>query len=213
MPWAETEKEALAGTLSVTDPDAATLCEGWTARHLLAHLVQREQHPLGSIGDQVSRRPPGQEKHLGRLVTQVGDEDGYQVLLRRFLAGPPRWSPMSWAADPLNFLEYVIHHEDIRRGGTTPERPRVLPQKEVESIWQRLLRFAPLSFRRSPVGVTLARPGGTSRRVKKGHDGVVVTGEPVELLLYISGRERAAQVEVSGTADAVARFQSWRGES
>src|SRR5690606_3490565 len=45
MPWMEDERAALVATARDTDPDAPTLCEGWTARHLLAHLVEREHQP------------------------------------------------------------------------------------------------------------------------------------------------------------------------
>ena len=37
----------------------------------------------------------------------------------------------------------------------------------------------------------------------------MLTGEPVELLLYVSGRREAARVEVSGNPDAVAQFDRW----
>ena len=39
--WVNGERQALADTLRVSDPDGPTLDEGWTVRHLLAHLVQR----------------------------------------------------------------------------------------------------------------------------------------------------------------------------
>ena len=38
---------------------------------------------------------------------------------------------------------------------------------------------------------------------------MVLTGEPVELLLYVSGRRDAALVETSGAPDAVAEFDRW----
>ena len=39
------ERARLADALAATDPDAPTLCEGWTARDLAAHLVVRERRP------------------------------------------------------------------------------------------------------------------------------------------------------------------------
>jgi hypothetical protein len=68
MVWIDLEREALAAAFRTAGPDAATLSTGWATRHLLAHLVQRENQPLANIVDQLSRRPPGEEKHLGRLV-------------------------------------------------------------------------------------------------------------------------------------------------
>jgi uncharacterized protein (TIGR03085 family) len=210
MPWVNAEKDALVATLRGTDPDSPTLCEGWAARHLLAHLVQREQEPAANIKDQLRRRPPGDEKHLGRLADSARSDAGFQALLGRFVAGAPPWSPMSWAADSLSFLEYVIHHEDVRRGSHASVEPRVLPPKEAESIWKRLPRIARFSYRRAPVGVVLALPDGRRELARKGSDPVVLTGDPVELLLYLSGRQGAARVDVSGDASALQRFEAWQ---
>jgi uncharacterized protein (TIGR03085 family) len=209
MPWVDAERQALAETFRAADPDAPTLCEGWTTRHLLAHLVQRDQDQIGQIGDRFGRAAPGQERFMGRLVERARSQPGYEALLTRFLDGPARWSPMSWAADSLNLLEYVIHHEDVRRAGDDPQEPRALPAAETQSIWRRVAGLARLSYLRSPVGVTLATTGGPRRVVKKGSTGIVLTGDPVELALYLSGRRTAADVEVSGPPEAVARFTSW----
>jgi uncharacterized protein (TIGR03085 family) len=209
MPWVEVERQALAATLQSADPDAPTLCEGWSTRHLLAHLVQREQNPFAEIADKLGRRTPGREKHMTTLDDGARSLEGYSALLSRFINGPPPWSPMSWAGESLSFLEYVIHHEDIRRGGTTPTVPRVLPDDETQSIWKRLPTLFRWGYRRAPVGVTVAVPGGPSQTVKQASVGVVLTGEPVELALYVSGRQRAAHVEVSGTPAAIARFETW----
>ena len=84
MPWIDAEKPALVETLRHADPEAPTLCEGWTTRHLLAHLVQREQDQLANLGDMIVRRPPGQEKYLGRLVEEARSPEGYDA-----------WSPGS----------------------------------------------------------------------------------------------------------------------
>jgi uncharacterized protein (TIGR03085 family) len=160
MGWAETEKKALLETLRRADPEADTLCAGWNTRQLLAHLVQREQDPRGGLADALLRAKPGQEKYLGRLANGAATPEGYAALLRRFSAGPPRWSPMSWASEQLNLLEYVIHHEDVRRGGSTSPGPRVLPEHERQRIWRQLPLMARLRYRSAPVGVVLAQLGG-----------------------------------------------------
>ena len=209
MRWIDAEKPALVETLRQADPVAPTLCEGWTTRHLLAHLVQREQDQLANLGDAILRRPPGQEKYLGRLVDGARTPEGYDALVTRFADGPRRWSAMNWAAETLNLTEYVIHHEDLRRGGENPAEPRVLPQKEQLSVWKRLRSITRFVYRRAPVGVTLAAPGCDAHQVRKGDPAVVLAGEPVELLLYVSGRRESARVEISGPPDAVARFDRW----
>jgi uncharacterized protein (TIGR03085 family) len=209
MGWAQTEKMALVETLRRADPEAGTLCAGWNTRRLLAHLVQREQDPRGGLGDALRRAEPGQEKHLGRLADGAATPEGYAALLARFLAGPPRWSPMSWASEQLNLLEYVIHHEDVRRGGLVSPGPRVLPEPERQRIWQPLPLLARLRYRSAPVGVVLTQLGGARVTVKRGAPAVTLTGEPVEVALYTSGRRAAAHVQASGPPEAVERFQGW----
>jgi len=99
----DAERQAFADVFRSTDPDAPTLCEGWTTRHLLAHLVQREQGPpWAAIGDMVGHREPGQEKYMGRLVKAARSDEGYEALVTQFQKGAPRWSPMSWADESLN---------------------------------------------------------------------------------------------------------------
>jgi uncharacterized protein (TIGR03085 family) len=211
MPWAPVERRSLATTFATTDPEQPTLCEGWTTRHLLAHLVQRERRPFARVADQLSRREPGHEKHLGKLVDRARTPEGYDALLSRFAQGPSRWSPMGWADEAVNFLEYVIHHEDVRRGSSPPLEPRLLPDEELHAIWKRLRSLSRLGYRRAPVGVILALPAGPRQVVHQGEDGVVLTGDPVELLLYTSGRRQAAQVELTGTPESVRRFETWVG--
>ena len=208
MGWARTEKKALVDTFRRSEPDAPTLCEGWDAKRLLAHLVQREQDPVGGLGDVLGRAEPGHEKHLGKLAEPAATPEGWSGLIDRFVAGPPRWSPMSWASEQVNALEYVIHHEDVRRG-TGAAEPRTLPAAQADRIFRQLPLMARLRFRRSPVGVGLARPGGRSAVVRTGSPAVTATGEPVELALWVSGRRAAARVQLSGPPEAVEEFEGW----
>lgn len=208
MGWAASEKQALVTTLRQADPDADTLCQGWNARRLLAHLVQREQGPVGMITDALVRKPPGEEPSLSRLCAGASSPSGYDELVSRFDAGPPRWSPMSWAGEQINLLEYVVHHEDIRRGGDQPAPPRTLEEDQERAIWSQLGVFARLGLRSAPAGVTLATPDGRTQTSRKG-EGVVLSGRPSELALFVSGRREAAKVDVIGSEAAVARFAEW----
>ena len=208
MGWASTEKTALVDTLRRTEPTAATLCTGWDARRLLAHLVQREQDVPGGIVDAIQHPAPGQEPRLGRLAEPAGTPEGYASLIDRFLEGAPRWSPLSWASEQVNLLEYVIHHEDVRRADPAAG-PRDLPLSQSRQIWRQLAVLARLRLRRSPVAVTLRLPSGEQKVVRSGEDPVVLTGEPVELALHTSGRRSVAQVQVSGPRASVEAFQAW----
>jgi len=208
MSWVKQELDSLVETFRTTDPDAPTLCEGWNVRRLLAHLTQREHSPVARIVDSVARKPPGQEPGLNKLTSQARTPQGYDALIDRFTQRAPRWSPMSWAAERLNFVEYLIHHEDIRRAGANPAEPRDLPEAEQDAVWQQLGLLAKLGLRKSPVGARLATPKGKSRVAKAG-DGVTLTGEPLELALWLSGRRDPAQVAVTGSPQAIDAFQAW----
>lgn len=209
MSWVDDERSALVATLRAASPNAPTLCEGWDVSYLLAHLVAREQNPPAIISDAVAGRPPGQERQLGRLAATTATAEGQQALVTRFLDGPPRWSPMSWAAEQINLVEYVVHHEDIRRAGDHPAAPRTLPAAELAAIWKRVQVFGVIGYRSAPVGVVLATPTGDRKRVKRGTPEVTLTGDAVELALYVSGRHDAAHVEVSGSAEAQATFATF----
>ena len=203
------ERQALAETFRAADPDGPTLDEGWTVRHLLAHLVQREQDLAGATKDMVQRRPPGEEKQLGRLVDDARTPAGYAALVERFVAGPPRWSPFHWAAERVNLLEYVVHHEDVRRGSLGDVVPRTLPDGQLAALWAQLPFVGRMRYRTAPVGVTLEWPGHQVHVVKRAEPGVVLRGQPVELALYVTGRRTAAEVGVFGEPAAVTRFEDW----
>lgn len=211
MPWVQVERQSLVATFASADPEQPTLCEGWTVRHLLAHLVQREHEPLARLADQLSHPKPGHEERLSALVDKARTPTGYEALLARFASGPSRLSPMRWADEAVNFLEYVIHHEDVRRGGGCTPAARPLPSAEQAAIWSRLRLMARLGYRHSPVGVELALPSGERYRAHGSGDGVVVTGEPIELLLHATGRRTAADVKLTGAPEPLRRFQAWAG--
>ena len=208
MSWMETERAALVETLRRADPDAPTLCEGWDVRHLLAHLVQREHRPLRQAVDVLARPRPGHEHFLGRLVAQARTPAGYAALLEQFAGGLSRWNPVGWPGERAHHVEYVIHHEDVRRGAG-PAEPRVLAPDQVRAIWAQLAPLARLGYRGSPVGVVHTVPGGPRRVARRAADAVVVTGDPVELALHASGRFAAADVEVTGRPETVERFLRW----
>lgn len=203
------ERQALAGTLRVADPHAATLCAGWDVRRLLAHLVVRESEPLTAIKDVVARKPPGAEPGLTRLVEAASTPSAYQALVSRFAAGPSRWSPRNWVDQQFNLVEYIIHHEDIRRAGPGAIEPRALPADVHGAAWKSLGLLAWLNLRKSPVGVTLAAPTGAAQVAKKGSTGVTLTGDPVELALYLSGRRDQARVRLTGPDAPVKQFVTW----
>lgn len=209
MPWMEDERAAVVATARDTDPDAPTLCEGWTARHLLAHLVEREHQPWLVAVDLVEGRPPGQERFMSRIVEEAAGPAGYRALVDRFAGGPPAWSPIGLAGDRMNLLEYVVHHEDLRRVGSSPAPPRELPAKKEAAVWRNLAAAAKLPLRKSPVGIVLDAPGHGQIQPRTGELTVILSGAPVELLLWVFGRRDVAAVEMQGLPAAIERLRAW----
>jgi uncharacterized protein (TIGR03085 family) len=200
MTWHRIARAQLASALADAGPDAPTLCEGWQSRHLAAHLVLREHSPVAGAGIVV----PALAGHTERVISQLADtarsEDGYRGLVSRVANEPAAWSPMSWAGEQVNLVEYFVHTEDVRRGAG-PVSPRALEPEHVEALWRSLVRGASMFYRRVPTGIVLVRPDGVRhhvRRAPNGHGTVVLRGDVGELLLHAFGRGRAADVQIEG---------------
>ena len=189
------ERQELCNCLERLGPAAPTLCDGWTTADLAAHLVVRERRPaswpgilLGGRFDKVTRRAMAAEL-----------AGGYDRVIQRIRSGPPvllRSTPLRYAAD---LAEFTIHHEDVRRAqGQGPRNDRL----DLEyGIWTLLDRLAPLMVTKArlrPISLNLRAPGFGERQVGRGDRRVAITGQPVELLLYLYGRARVAQVEILG---------------
>jgi uncharacterized protein (TIGR03085 family) len=201
--YAQTERHALADLLDNVGPDAPTLCAGWTTGDLAAHLVVRERRPDGAVGILV----PPLSGYAERVRVGVRDGNRWPDLVNKVRHGPP---PLLRPVDAaMNTVEYLVHHEDVRRGGTGWE-PRVLDPDEDAVLWSRLGTMARVLFRRAPVGVEVVSPGHGRSRAKaaKAADvSVTVTGPPGELVLFAFGRQAAARVSLEGDELSVERLR------
>jgi len=200
MTWHELERSGLSRALTAAGPDAPTLCAGWQTRHLAAHVVLRENAPLVAAGVVVPGLAARTERAIRDLGESASDPAGYADLVARVATGPSRWSPMWWAAEGANLLEFFVHTEDVRRGAGQVE-PLELATAHEQALWLRLVRSAPLMYRKARVGIVLVVPGGPRRAVRRarGDAGtVVVRGDVGELLLHAFGRGEAARVHVLG---------------
>jgi uncharacterized protein (TIGR03085 family) len=133
----------------------------------------------------------------------------YEELVQLIRTGPPRLSPFAVKQidEAANTVEFFIHAEDVRRA--QPDwTPRELDPVFADALWKRLESSARIMGRRSPVGLVLRRPNGQTAVAHKGVPVVTVTGEPGELLMFASGRQDAARVELSGEDEAVAKLRS-----
>ena len=116
--------------------------------------------------------------------------------------------PTRRLGDAANLVEFVVHHEDLRRAGDHPQPPRRLPAAMQDAVWSRLQPLVRMALRSSPVGVVLVSSTGPRTVARRGADSVALVGEPVELALYLLGREEQAQVQVLGTPETRAAFDA-----
>ncbi|WP_029287483.1 TIGR03085 family metal-binding protein [Cellulomonas sp. HZM] len=205
MTWHETLRAQLADALRDTTPDAPTLCEGWEARHLAAHVVLRETSASFGAGLVVPGLAGVADAKVDRLAATATDETSYLELVDRVAAGPARWNPMHWAGDAANVVEFYVHAEDVRRGAG-PVPPRELDPDLAEALWKQATRAAGLALRKVPAGVVLVRGDGVRARVHgphKGHGTAVVRGDVGEIVLYLLGRGAATDVTIEGAPDDV----------
>jgi uncharacterized protein (TIGR03085 family) len=202
---ARRERAALADLLLTTGPDAPTLCAGWTTRDLAAHLLVRDRRPDAMAGIVL---PPlaGHGEHVRRQAArrpyeQVVDE----------VRNPPWWSPVS---NPLvhglaNTVEYFVHHEDVRRGAPG-WAPRELGAGEQKALWNAVKVAARLNLRRLGMPLLLRSPGHGEVAVGAGAPQATLVGEPGELVLFVSGRQRAARVEIEAPPETAERLRTAR---
>jgi uncharacterized protein (TIGR03085 family) len=202
---AQLERAALCDLLEAVGPDQPTLCTPWTTRDLAAHLVIRERRPDAAAGIMLKPFAPHGERVRAATATQP-----YEDLLR-LLRQPPFWS--LGAIGPLdratNTLEFFIHHEDVRRAGAD-WTPRDLDRETAQALWRYVPGSARLGLRRLPYGVQITAPGFGTGRAGRGDVQVQVTGDPGELALFLSGRQRVSTVDVTGPDELTARLRKAR---
>jgi uncharacterized protein (TIGR03085 family) len=195
----------LCDLFEAVGPDRPTLCAGWTTHDLAAHLVVREHRPDAAAG--IVFKPLA--AHLERVRVETLKRP-YEKLVKT-VRTPPIWSLAT--IGPLdrvtNTLEFFIHHEDVRRG--VPEwKPRPLSREYGKALWTVVPGSARLGLWRLPFGVEITAPGYGSAKAGRGSAQVSVTGDPGELALFFSGRQRAAEVEVTGPEELTARLRKAR---
>src|SRR5437763_1906366 len=120
--YARIERDALADALLEVGPDAPTLCAGWTARDLAAHVVTRDRRLDAAPG--VLFKPfAGWTERL-----RLGYRDGRPFAdLVALVRSGPRWSLTSVGPldELINAVEFFVHTEDARRA-QPGWQPRVL---------------------------------------------------------------------------------------
>lgn len=198
----KSQREALCDALGAVRPSAPTLCDGWTAHHLAAHVWLRESDAWAVAGALLTRRHDRIDLRMAEVMTQRP----YADLVAAIRRGPEGFSPfrLPGLEAAANTLEFFVHCEDVRRGsGNNTPRPTDLALEDL--CWKRLPVMSRMFLRGCPVAVWLERdvPPGEPVRIGTGPDIVTLAGAPSELLLYLFGRRAAADVEVIGEPAAV----------
>ncbi|MBX7449445.1 TIGR03085 family protein [Mycolicibacterium sp. 3033] len=205
MTVAQRERAALVSTFRTLSPDAPTLCEGWDARELAAHLVVRERRLDAAPGILV----PALAGYTDRVQKQVSAQTDWDALVDQVAEGPPLYSPFKLLDPIANVAEMFIHHEDVRRAQPGWD-PRPLDDQTVSALRRPVSLMARMTLRRSPAQVILQTPQGERLATVGRGPTLSVIGEPGELLLFITGRDEA-QVEFDGPPELVAEVKAARG--
>ena len=203
---ARRERHALCDLAMKVGPEAPTLCEGWASADLVAHLYVREHKPLAALGLVVPQLSGRTDAAMRAVLS-----DGYAALTAK-LRDPGRLTP--FALPPVeraaNSLEYVVHHEDLRRGtdGWEPRPDDTWRPADLDLLWGQVALVGKGAVKSSGVPVQVVRSDtGAAHTLRAGDDPVVVTGPVVEIALMLSGRDAVRDVEVTGPADQVARWE------
>lgn len=194
------ERTQLSDLLEELGPDAPTLLGPWTTRDLAAHIVLREHDPLAAPGLVL----PGAWRRLAeRQRTALGQQDFCRLVTTIRSGPPPGFFRTSWVRRLPNLNEFFVHHEDVRRAND--RGPRISGPELDEALWRNVRLSAWFLARRlRGAGLAVAWAGTAATvRARPGQPAARLAGPPGELLLYLFGRQDAAQVEVDGPSAAV----------
>lgn len=201
--FAQAQRRALADLFIEKGPSAPTLCEGWNASDLAAHIVIRERRPDAAVG--ILAAPLAAYSERVRRSTR--DTNSWTDLVAQVRNGPP--APLRPIDDAINTVEFYVHHQDLRRAGDATAWPEEDPALQ-EALWRHLRSMSRILFRRSPVGVTLDAGSYGLASAKGGPATVTLRGMPSELLLFGFGRTRVAKVDLDGDDVSVERLRQTR---
>ena len=194
----------LLDTLRPEQWDAPTLCEGWTVRHLAAHLLQPMLVGFGRFFLMALRHRGNTAATVDHVTRTIARREPAELLaLLRSHApdrvSPPRVGPMG------PFAETCIHLRDIAR-------PLGLAADARQEDWLALLRYL-TSPRPAPSLVTPERLAGltllaTDTPWQHG-SGPRVAGSLEALTMAVTGRA-AALADLDGPGVDILRARLWR---
>jgi uncharacterized protein (TIGR03085 family) len=96
---------------------------------------------------------------------------------------------------PMNTVEFFIHVEDVRRAGGESWETRAISSEFADALWARV---GPGGMaKKVPATVVLTSPGREEKVAGSGPR-LTVAGDPGELVMFGTGRQGAARVEIDG---------------
>ena len=205
-------RSALADTLAGVAPEAPTLCPGWDAAHLAAHVILRDRRPDVGVAGLLRAFVPLLGGWVDRQQQTLVERTPYPGLVEQVRAGPSL-SPTRIAVidDALNTGEFAVHRADVRRAvpgwrdtpnaGTTAAVDRAL--------WSNLRTAGRLFARSVPGPLVASTPDGRRAVLRPGAgDPVDVHGTPLEITLFLFGRDAVAVVDLRGPDERVAAVRA-----
>ncbi len=195
---AQQERKTLCDLLVARGSDAPTLCEGWFTADLAAHLVVRERRPDSGPG----LVWPPLAGYTDKVRCAVRDRTPWEKLVETVRRGPPLLlRPFD---GPINTIEFFIHVEDVRRAQGGWE-PRPISPELADALWARV---GPGGMaKKVPATIVITSPGRADKERGTGPR-LTLAGDPGELIMFGSGRQGAARVEISGDAELVAQLRA-----
>jgi uncharacterized protein (TIGR03085 family) len=207
------QRQGLCDMLAHLSPQqwsAETLCAGWDAADVAAHLVVREREPWAGPGILFG----GRLADVTKRRYAAWKARGHQRLVQALRSGPP-W-PLSALGDS-QAVEDWIHEQDIRRGGAG--LPTIEPDPQLaETLWSAIRRFGARAFAIGVPAVIELTDGTRHHRLQSrtraplalptsAPSDITIAGPISELLLYTVGRA-GANVTVFGDPAIQARLES-----
>jgi uncharacterized protein (TIGR03085 family) len=207
VPLDAAERASLCDLFDELGPSVPTLLDGWTSHDLAAHLVLREHDFVA--GPCLVLPGPFAAFAERRRAGLAGRTD-FAGLVARIRSGPPvGFFRIPWVREMANLNEFFVHHEDVRRANGLGVRS--LGPAMDAGLWRNVRRGGRfLSRRLRGCGLEVEWAGGERVTVRPGAPLARLSGPPGELLLYLFGRQGAAQVEMSGPSEAVAALRGTR---
>lgn len=186
----------LCEVLRQSHPTGPTLCEGWNVHDLAVHIWSLNHDPVSWLGIVVRPLASMTERRADAAkVRYTYDELVDRIAERADLLCMPEDRLEGYRH---SMAEYFIHTEDILRAGGTVPVHSYSPALQ-GALWKRLKVAA-----RQLSVMYPERCGGVQFRSMYGafHPGFgavrrQVTGTPAELLLWASGRDEVADVQIT----------------